>query len=59
MAGGVHAGMEALDVGAGDHGIVFGFATDVTEACMPLTHSVSTLGKGLTDVRKSGKLWWL
>merc|ERR1711933_58195 len=27
---------------------------------MPLTHSVATkLGKTLTDVRKSGKLWWL
>jgi len=27
---------------------------------MPLTHSVATkLGKKLTDVRKSGKLWWL
>merc|ERR1712184_118583 len=28
--------------------------------CMPLTHSVATkLGKTLTDVRKSGLLWWL
>merc|ERR1712184_157658 len=28
--------------------------------CMPLTHSVATkLGKTLTDVRKSGELWWL
>merc|ERR1719262_1344003 len=27
---------------------------------MPLTHSVATrLGKKLTDVRKSGQLWWL
>merc|ERR1712070_1226852 len=31
-----------------------------TEDCMPLTHSVATkLGKKLTDVRKSGLLWWL
>merc|ERR1712185_675123 len=31
-----------------------------TEDCMPLTHSVATkLGKKLTDVRKSGELWWL
>merc|ERR1712170_27765 len=31
-----------------------------TEDCMPLTHSMATrLGKKLTDVRKSGKLWWL
>merc|ERR1712038_1265541 len=48
------------DVGAGDQGIMFGYASDETEDCMPLTHSVATkLGKKLTDVRKSGKLWWL
>merc|ERR1711862_856548 len=30
------------------------------EDCMPLTHSMATkLGKKLTDVRKSGELWWL
>jgi len=60
IAGGVHVGKEDLDVGAGDQGIMFGYATDETEDCMPLTHSVATkLGKKLTDVRKSGKLWWL
>merc|ERR1739838_730610 len=48
------------DVGAGDQGIMFGYASDETEDCMPLTHSMATrLGKKLTDVRKSGKLWWL
>merc|ERR1712085_54838 len=37
-----------------------GYASDETESCMPLTHSMAThLGKTLTDVRKSGKLWWL
>merc|ERR1712217_179001 len=60
IAGGVHVGKEDLDIGAGDQGIMFGYATDETEDCMPLTHSVATkLGKKLTDVRKSGKLWWL
>merc|ERR1711874_916791 len=49
-----------LDVGAGDQGIMFGYASDETEDCMPLTHSMATrLGKKLTDVRKSGLLWWL
>jgi len=49
-----------LDVGAGDQGIMFGYASDETEDCMPLTHSMATrLGKKLTDVRKSGQLWWL
>merc|ERR1712007_293675 len=46
--------------GAGDQGIMFGYASDETADCMPLTHSVATkLGKTLTDVRKSGELWWL
>merc|ERR1712225_204676 len=60
IAGGVHVGKDELDVGAGDQGIMFGYATDETADCMPLTHSVATkLGKKLTDVRKSGELWWL
>merc|ERR1712040_25073 len=60
IAGGVHVGKEDLDVGAGDQGIMFGYASDETEDCMPLTHSMATrLGKELTDVRKSGLLWWL
>merc|ERR1711988_1127268 len=58
--GGVHVGKEDLDVGAGDQGIMFGYASAETEDCMPLTHSLATrLGKKLTDVRKSGELWWL
>jgi len=53
-------GKEELDVGAGDQGIMFGYASDETEDCMPLTHSMATrLGKKLTDVRRSGVLWWL
>jgi len=60
IAGGVHVGKEEMDVGAGDQGIMFGYATDETEDCMPLTHSMATrLGKTLTDVRKSGECWWL
>merc|ERR1711979_155251 len=60
IAGGVHVGKDDLDVGAGDQGIMLGYATDETEDCMPLTHSMATrLGKKLTDVRKSGHLWWL
>merc|ERR1712064_250659 len=60
IAGGVHVGKDDLDVGAGDQGIMFGYASDETEDCMPLTHSMATrLGKKLTDVRKNGKLWWL
>jgi S-adenosylmethionine synthetase len=60
IAGGVHIGKDEMDVGAGDQGIMFGYATNETKDCMPLTHSLATrLGKKLTDVRKSGLLWWL
>jgi len=60
IAGGVHVGKSDLDVGAGDQGIMFGYASDETESCMPLTHLMATkLGKQLTDVRKDGSLWWL
>merc|ERR1712149_162721 len=60
IAGGVHVGKEDLDVGAGDQGIMFGYASDETADCMPSTHSMATrLGKKLTDVRKNGELWWL
>merc|ERR1712238_380545 len=60
IAGGVHVGKDEMDVGAGDQGIMFGYASDETEDCMPLTHAMATrLGKVLTDVRKSGLLWWL
>jgi len=60
IAGGVHVGKTDLDVGAGDQGIMFGYASDETANCMPLTIFMATqLGKTLTDVRKDGSLWWL
>lgn len=60
IAGGVHVGKSDLDVGAGDQGIMFGYASDETENCMPLTHMMATkLGKVLTEVRKDGTCWWL
>merc|ERR1712224_951322 len=53
-------GKDEMDVGAGDQGIMFGYASDETQDAMPLTHLVATrLGKQLTDVRKDGTLWWL
>merc|ERR1711865_1099576 len=60
IVGPEHVGKSELDVGAGDQGIMFGYASDETENFMPLTHMMATqLGKKLTDVRKDGSLWWL
>merc|ERR550537_1166675 len=43
------------DLGAGDQGIMFGYASDETESLMPLTHNLATsLGAKLTEVRKNG-----
>eukprot|EP00243_Klebsormidium_subtile_P003028 TRINITY_DN16164_c0_g1_i1.p1 TRINITY_DN16164_c0_g1~~TRINITY_DN16164_c0_g1_i1.p1 ORF type:complete len:449 (-),score=125.68 TRINITY_DN16164_c0_g1_i1:572-1738(-) len=48
------------DIGAGDQGHMFGYATDETEELMPLTHVLATkLGAKLTEVRKNGVCKWL
>ena len=43
--------------GAGDQGIVFGYASDETETYMPVAHYIATLiVKSLAEIRKEGKL---
>jgi len=60
IAQGVHEGREDEDIGAGDQGIMFGYATDEDDSKMPLSHMWATrLGKRLTDVRKDGTLDWV
>ena len=43
--------------GAGDQGLVFGFATDETDTYMPVAHYLATMiVKCLAEIRKEGKL---
>ena len=61
IAQGVDAGRGLhTEQGAGDQGLMFGFACDETETLMPAAiHYSHRLMEGLTDLRKSGQLPWL
>jgi len=60
IAQGVHVGKAVEEIGAGDQGHMFGYASDETPELMPLTHWLATqLGYKLTEVRKSGLLKWV
>ncbi|XP_068608648.1 methionine adenosyltransferase II, alpha a [Brachionichthys hirsutus] len=60
IAQGVHLDRKDEDVGAGDQGLMFGYATDETEECMPLTIVLAhKLNAKMAELRRDGTLPWL
>ncbi len=53
-------GKETAEQGAGDQGLMFGYATNETPELMPAPIMYAhQLGRALTKIRKSGKVKWL
>jgi S-adenosylmethionine synthetase len=53
-------GKETAEQGAGDQGLMFGYATNETPELMPAPIMYAhQLGKALTRIRKNGKVKWL
>ncbi|KAI1750025.1 S-adenosylmethionine synthetase [Xylaria castorea] len=60
IAQGLHYEKALEDLGAGDQGIMFGYATDETPELHPLSHLLAhRLNKAMSDARRDGTCPWL
>ncbi|KAI4602642.1 methionine adenosyltransferase sam2 [Pestalotiopsis sp. 9143b] len=60
IAQGLHYEQALEALGAGDQGLMFGYATDETPEMHPLSHLLAhKLNKAMSDARRDGSLPWL
>lgn len=60
IANAVHENKKPEEIGAGDQGLMIGYATDETPEAMPLSYVLSTkIIQSLHSARKSGSIPWL
>lgn len=60
IAQGLHYEQRLENLGAGDQGIMFGYATDETPEMLPLTIILAhKLNQAMTDARNDGSIPWL
>ena len=56
----VHENKKEEDIGAGDQGLMFGYATNETQELFPFSHLMALkLSQKLTEVRKKGEIKYL
>merc|ERR1712020_598923 len=59
IASGVWQDKDDDDTGAGDQGLMFGYATDETPEYMPLTLQLAhQMNRKIAELRRDGTLWW-